>query len=426
MYKHHNNAINYTMNHLLFLCQRIPFPPNKGDKLRSFSVLRHLSKSWKIHLGCFIDDPADRQHEDDLRPYCADLCCIGLDRQWARLRSLSGLVTGSALSEPYFHSRKLRDWVDGVLRDIRPPAAFLYSSVMGQYLPAGGPLRPRRVVMDFVDVDSDKWRQYAEMRPWPFSWIYGRESRRLLAFDRQVAEKSDACLFVSGPEAALFRRLAPETSAKTFAIANGVDFSYFNPWNLRPNPFPPDTPAIVFTGAMDYWPNEDAVAWFAESMLPAIRAQVPRAAFFIVGGNPTTRVTRLGQLPGVTVTGRVPDVRPYLAHAAVCVAPMRVARGIQNKVLEGMAMARVVVTTAQGLEGIDALPGRDHLLADGVAPFIAATVKALTDPALAPIGLAARRRIVNSYAWDDKLREFERLLRPSSEQYSALTIHNKP
>ena len=398
------------MKHLLFLCQRIPYPPNKGDKLRSFSVLRHLAKSWTVHLGCFIDDPNDWQYVEALRPYCADLNCIGLDKRGAKLRSLSGLLMGSSLSEPYFHSPRMAQWVETVLRQTQPSAAFLYSSVMGQYLRRGDRLRPRRVVMDFVDVDSDKWRQYSERHSWPMNWLYRRESRLLLAFDREVAKFADACVFVSEPEADLFRRLAPEAASRTHAISNGVDASYFSPTTSHPTPFPEGKRGVVFTGAMDYWPNADAVTWFAERMFPAIRSQVPEAVFYIVGGNPPPKVVKLGDLPGVTVTGRVADVRPYLAHAAVCVAPMRVARGIQNKVLEGMAMGKVVVTTEQGLEGIDAIPGCDLLLANDAEEFIAATLKALTDPSLPPLGVAARNRIVSGYSWDDKLDEFEKLL----------------
>ena len=398
------------MKHLLFLSQRIPYPPNKGDKLRSFSVLRHLAKSWKIHLGCFVDNPSDWQYVEDLHPYCADLMCVGLDRRWAKLRSLGGLITGSSLSEHYFHSAQLSKWVELTLRDVQPPAAFLYSSVMGQYLRPGSQFRPHRVVMDFVDVDSDKWRQYANMHSWPMNWVYSRESRRLLAFDRNVASHTDASVFVSAPEAVLFRHLAPEAASKTYAISNGVDFSYFSAEASQPNPFPSGCRGAVFTGAMDYWPNVDAVTWFAESMFPAIRERAPDAVFFIVGGNPTTMVKKLNELPGVTVTGRVRDVRPYLAHAAVSVVPMRVARGIQNKVLEAMSMGKVVVTTDQGLEGIDAVPGRDLLVANDSDAFISTTLKVLTDSSLAQIGDAARRCIVSRYSWDDKLAEYEHLL----------------
>jgi sugar transferase (PEP-CTERM/EpsH1 system associated) len=398
------------MKPLLFLSQRIPFPPNKGDKLRSFSVLRHLSKSWKIHLGCFIDDPADWQYLDDVRAFCVDVCCVGLDKRWAKVRSLAGLATGTSLSEPYFRNRHLSAWVDTVLSDVKPSAAFLFSSVMGQYIPWQDGKRPKRVVMDFVDVDSVKWRQYADMHGFPMSWIYRRESRMLLDFDRRVARNADASVFVSAPEAALFRSLAPETADRTFDISNGIDFQYFAATDQHDNPFAAGLKSIVFTGAMDYWPNIDAACWFARDIYPKVRDRVPDAQFFVVGGNPDAKVLRLKELAGVTVTGRVADVRPYLAHATVAVAPMRVARGIQNKVLEGMAMGRVVVTTDQGLEGIDARPGLDLLVANDIEGLVNQTVRALVDSSLTGMGQEARRRIETRYDWTAKLARMEALL----------------
>lgn len=398
------------MKPLLFLTQRIPYPPNKGDKLRSFAVLRHLAKTWDIHLGCFVDDPDDWRHVDVLREFCRDLCCVKLDKRAAKVRSLGGLLRGTSLSEAYFHSAGMAGWVETVLREVRPSSVFLFSSVMARYVPRGGPLRPGRVVMDFVDVDSDKWSRYAARSSWPMSAIYRHESRALLAFDRKVAADFDAAVFVSPPEAELFRRLAPETSAKLHAIPNGIDHSYFSPALDHPDPFPDGTRPLVLTGAMDYWPNIDAACWFAEEIFPGIRSKVPEACFVIVGSNPTPQVKKLGERPGITVTGRVPDIRPYLAHAAIVVAPLRIARGIQNKVLEGMSMGKAVVTTSQGLEGIDALPGRDLLTADDAQSFTMAALRALTDEATGCIGASARRRIVASYGWEDKLAAYDRLL----------------
>ncbi|MBC7908739.1 MAG: TIGR03087 family PEP-CTERM/XrtA system glycosyltransferase [Rhodospirillaceae bacterium] len=389
------------MKTLLFLTQRLPYPPNKGDKIRSFAVLKHLAKSWRIHLGCFIDDPADRQYVDALNEFCAETMCIELNPRAARLRALRALVRGGPLSEAYFADARLAAWV----RRVKPDAAFLYSSVMGQYL--RGVQRPPRVVMDFVDVDSDKWRQYAERQSWPMSWVYRREAARLLEFDRAMAVSADAVTFVSEAEAQLFRRQAPETAAKIRGISNGIDLDTFAP---GPYPAPFTGPTMVFTGAMDYWPNVDAVGWFSAKILPRIRASLPTASFVIVGSNPTDEVRRLAELPGVTVTGRVPDVRPYLAHAHAVVAPMRVARGIQNKVLEGMAMGRPVITTPQGLEGIHAEPGRHLLLASGADDFAAAVLGVLNGAEGQHLGAAARAQMVACYDWSDKLAAFSRLL----------------
>ncbi len=399
------------LDDLLFLCHRIPYPPDKGDKIRSFAMLRHLSRSWRVHLGCFVDDPTDWQHVDALRRYCARLCCLPLVKSRATLRSALGLWRGTSLGEAYFRDPVLAAWTGDVLRKVRPRAAFLYSSVMAQYLADAGPLRPDRVVMDFVDVDSDKWRQYAASARGPARWLYRRESRRLLEAERRIALWAEASVLVSPAEAELFRRLAPAAAGRIHAVSNGIDHAFFAPAPGLPDPFAPGERALVFTGAMDYRPNIDAVTWFAHDVFPSIRAAHAAARFVVVGSNPAPEVRRLAGLPGLRVTGRVPDVRPYLAHAAVAVAPLRLARGLQNKVLEAMAMGCAVVTTPQGLEGIDAQPGRDLLVA-ATAPRLAEMAGGLlADPKAArAMGEAARRRILEGYGWADKLAAVAGLL----------------
>jgi sugar transferase (PEP-CTERM/EpsH1 system associated) len=262
--------------------------------------------------------------------------------------------------------------------------------------------------MDFVDIDSDKWRQYAPTKPWPLSWLYRREGERLLAWERRVAAEFDASLFVSPAEAADFRRLAPQSAGKVGHYHNGVDADYFSPERDYPDPYPAGVRALVFTGAMDYWPNVDAVSWFAREVLPALRAERPDILFAIVGSKPAAEVQALARMPGVLVTGRVEDVRPWLAHAAVVVAPLRIARGIQNKVLEGMAMARTVVATAQALEGIDALPGKEILLAAD-RESMAAAVGRVLDVA-SPLGDAARMKVLRDFAWAGNLARVDQLL----------------
>jgi sugar transferase (PEP-CTERM/EpsH1 system associated) len=396
---------------LLFLAQRIPYPPDKGDKLRSFAVLRHLAQSWDIHLGCFIDDPADLVHIDALRPFCAEMCCIQLDKSRATRDSAGALLLGGSLSERYFRSAKLAKWVDRSLIEFRPQAAFIYSAVMGQYLLGHSANSLPRMVVDLVDVDSEKWRQYAEFRSGPIAWVYQRESRSLLRFERRLVGAAAAAIFVSAPEAALFRAKAPDLADKLHAISNGVDHGFFAPNDEFPNPFAAGQQAIVMTGAMDYWPNIDAGLWFVEQMLPRLRASQPAAHFYLVGRNPPRQLRKLAEQQGVHVTGRVDDVRPYLQHAAAVIAPMRVARGIQNKILEGMAMAKAVVTSSAGLEGIDARPGQDLLLADTPDQFIDVLQDLLRQPAkAASIGAAARRRILQDYDWRDKLQSYAALL----------------
>ena len=392
------------MAEILFLSQRLPYPPNKGDKIRSFNILRRLAERHRVRLGSFIDDPVDWDHAEALRTVCAEIFLVPLNRRWATLRSAVGLARGLPLSVPYYRDRRLAAWVRGTLAERPADAAFVFSSAMAQYVPDRAQ-RPPRFAMDFVDVDSQKWAAYAETRRGPAAWIYRREARRLLQYDRTVARRADVSLFVSEREAELFRRLAPESAHRTYGLSNGVDAGFFDPALITAAEGPTN---LVFTGAMDYWPNVEAVTWFADNVLPAVRAHRPATVFRIVGHNPDPRVRALSGQPGIEVTGAVPDVRPYLAGASAVVAPMSIARGIQNKILEAMAMARPVVVSPEGLEGIGATDGRQVLCAERRPdPFLAQTLAAL-DPARAPqIGAAARAFVLDRFSWARVLTELE-------------------
>ncbi len=391
------------MDKLLLLVHRIPYPPNKGDKIRSYHLLRHLAARYEVHLGTFVDDPDDWQHVERVRALCAASYFAKLDPKLARLRSLGALAGGRALSFDYYRDTGMRAWVERTMREQNISRIVVFSSPMAQY---AMPFAHARRVIDFCDVDSDKWRQYAEQKPWPMSWLYRREARTLLAYEREVARGSDSALFATEPEAQLFRDLAPESDAKIGHFNNGVDTDYFSPAHAYASPYAEGERALVFTGAMDYWPNVDAVQWFCDEIFPRLRARLPDLRFYIVGARPTPQVLALAGQPGVTVTGTVPDVRPYLAHAAVSVAPLRVARGIQNKVLEAMAMALPVVVTPQALEGVKADPGADLLLADGVEPFVQAVLRLLGEDDQA-MRARARERVERHYSWPSNLASIE-------------------
>lgn len=393
---------------LLFLCHRIPYPPNKGDKIRSFHLLQYLSEYYRVHLATFIDDDADWQYTEKVRNLCEEAHFERLDPGVARVRSLIGLLTGEPLSIPYYANRRLAEWVDGQVKGGGIERVIVYSSAMAQYV-AGNAGRVKHKVIDFVDVDSDKWQQYAEKKHWPMSWVYRREGDRLLAFDRDVAERFDASLFVSSTEADLFRKLAPEAAEKIGYYNNGVDTNYFSAAHSYDNPYTSDSTALVFTGAMDYWPNADAVVWFAQTILPMIRKEMPEVIFYIVGSNPTEQVQQLNKLDGVVVTGRVDDVRPYIHYALAAIAPMRVARGIQNKVIEAMAMSRPVVVSPQGLEGIDAVNEEEVLRADTEQDYVR-YVGALISGEYSALGEAARERVERDFNWDHTLPIVKELL----------------
>ncbi|MCB1923688.1 MAG: TIGR03087 family PEP-CTERM/XrtA system glycosyltransferase [Gammaproteobacteria bacterium] len=394
-------------NKLLFLVHRLPYPPNKGDKIASFNLLRFLAERYDVYLGTFIDDPEDRQYMDKVRAFCVDLCAPEIDPRIARVASLRGLVTGEALSLPYLRSRALFDWVTRVLEDQRPERIVIFSGPMAQYVTGRVP-SGAATVFDMVDVDSEKWRSYGERKAWPMSWLYRREADRLLDFERRMAREFDATVFVSKEEAELFRGLAPESAAKTTYRIQGVDSAFFDPAQAFDDPYPDGVPTLVFTGAMDYWPNVDAVRWFVADAMPAIRAAVPAAQFYIVGRHPAPEVQKLAEQAGVHVTGGVPDVRPYLAHARAAVLPLRIARGIQNKVLEAMAMQLAVIATPGAMTGIQPYPGFEPTISEDMGVLVEAAITRLREPREA--SPAARACVLERYDWNANLQRIGRLL----------------
>jgi sugar transferase (PEP-CTERM/EpsH1 system associated) len=275
-------------------------------------------------------------------------------------------------------------------------------------------------VVDLVDVDSEKWRAYSDKAGWLMRAIYQREWRRVAALEERIVQECDHSLFVSDAEAAVMRGRVPEYESKIVGLSNGVDHAFFNPAMPYRTPFVGDAPTFVFTGTMDYPPNVDAVRWFARDILPLIRERIPTARFYIVGNHPVSAVRQLENIDGVVVTGWVADVRPYLAHATAAVAPMRIARGIQNKVLEAMAMGCPVVLTSGALEGIDAEPGLHVLLANDPQTFALACLTA-TGPGGLQLGAAARQRAVACYDWAVRLDPLVELLSRSIKRPSELS-----
>ncbi len=252
---------------------------------------------------------------DKVKDLCGETCFVNLSPRTARVRSLRGFFSGQPLTLPYYWDRGLQTWVNHIL-ETRPISHILvFSSAMAQYVSQA---RLAHRIIDFVDIDSDKWMQYANARSWPMSWIYGRESKLLLGYERQIARDFDSATFVSEAEADLFRQLSPESASKITYFNNGVDADYFSPHRYYANPYSAGVKTLVFTGAMDYWANVDAVEWFARRIFPDIRAQLPEIEFHIVGARPTAAVLALASLPGVTVTGSVPDVRPFSCPCIPC------------------------------------------------------------------------------------------------------------
>jgi len=395
---------------VLFLSHRIPFPPNKGEKIRAHAMVAHLAQHHTVHVGAFVDDPADLEHADALKALAGGECFLPpLNPGLVYPMGIAALMRGGPITTSYFGSAAMEAWIDQLLAKRRIDCALVFSSAMAPYMMHRRDFDPRKVVLDLVDVDSDKWRQYAQVSIGPKRWLYAREADKLLELERAAAAHFAATLLVSPYEAQTFERLAPESAGSIHSVANGVDFSFFSSDHNFPNPFPKSEIPLVMTGAMDYRPNVDGAMWFAKSVMPLVSARLPNARFYVVGSKPARALSE-GGLRNTVVTGRVADVRPYIAHAAASVAPLRIARGVQNKVLEAMAQEKPVVATTAASRALSAEPGRDFWLADDPEAFADAVVSAAMGPERMRIAAAGRRFVESNHDWTRNLASLDALL----------------
>ncbi len=391
---------------IVYLAHRIPYPPNKGDKIRSYHHLRYLARRHEVTLCAFVDEREDERWVGPLREYCHDVALVPLDKRAALLRGLGSLARGRSLSEGYFRSGTMMEAVERATARGRFDVGWAFSSVMAQYLAAS---RSERRIVDLVDVDSAKWRQYADESRAPLRWLYGLEGNRLQGFERELATTATRVLFVSEAEAALFRGFAPAAAAVR-VVPNGVDTDYFRP-TRRPDAGAAAT--VLFTGALDYRPNVDAVLWFAREVLPRIRQRHQDACFLAVGHRPERKLLREAAASdgAFRVAGSVPDIRPYFEQAQVYVAPLRLGRGVQNKVLEAMAMRIPVVASPLATTGLAVEP-ETHLLVATTAAQWGEAVSCLLAAATQRERLAeaAAQLIEQRYTWERNLELLEQCL----------------
>lgn len=390
---------------ILYLAHRIPYPPNKGEKIRSFHQIEYLGRTHKIHLACLVDDPQDLTHVHTLRQWCHSVDVVFRSPLVAWVTAGRFLLSGKPLSVGAFYSPPLQAKIHFLLRTEKIDRILVFSSPMAEYVTSMTHI-PK--LLDFVDVDSEKWRIYSAWQGFPRSCIYGLEADRLAAYEVEVAKGFPQSVFVSRQEAELFQSRSPERQVAV--ISNGVDVKFFSRNGIGGSPASgPST--IVFTGMMDYFPNIDAVTYFSQDIFPLIRRECPGVRFTIVGGKPSRRVRDLTKHAGIAVTGSVPDVRPYLAEASVAVAPLRIARGIQNKVLEAMSMELPVVGTSCALEGVGAGVIHGVRAADNPVAFAKEVVGFLKDRGLREqCGAEARHYVTSHHQWDECGRQLESLL----------------
>lgn len=402
---------------IVFLCHRIPYPPIKGERITTFNLLRHLTRGYRVFLGTFIDDPADRAGIPFLQAMVEDLFVSKISRPWSYLVAFPRWLAGQPISFGLFRSVRLAAWMDKVERLHRPVAIVTHSSNISGYavdrfqrVDGTQPLR----ILHFADVDSEKFTAYAERVTGLWRWIYATESRRVRREEIRLAAAADAVAFVSDEESRLFRSVLGDRPARIVTLPNGVDTELFDPTRYPLAPFEGKGATFAFTGAMDYPPNVEAATWFAAHVFPTVRAALPDAQFLIIGAKPAAAVAALARRPGITVTGKVDSVAAYLAHAQAAVAPLQIARGVQNKVLEAMAMAKPVVASTGAMTGIAAQAGEHLLCANTPAEWVDACVRLIREPDVSRrIGDAARALVLESYAWEAQFARLDAMLSSS-------------
>ena len=396
---------DHPVGEVLFLAHRVPFPPDRGDKIRSHHLLLHLATLAPVHVACF-GETADDMAQDGALTAVSVSHCLVQRRVPMALAALQAMASGKPVSLTAFASPRIRRYVDHVLATRPIVAIVVFSGQMAQYLPLPGRFAGR-IVMDFVDVDSAKFEAYAAAKPLPLSALYRREARLMRRFEQDVSARVDCSLLATREEAELFASRLDEMPplGSVRALPNGIDTVYFDPAGIPPEPgLMHGRPHLVFTGQMDYPPNIEAVRHFTHTVMPAIRARMPHAVFDVVGRAPSAAVRALDGMNGTRVHGAVPDVRPWLAGADLVVAPLLIARGVQNKVLEAMAMARPVLATRAAATGIGAREGIELAVADGSEALAAAALDLLCDVTVArALGLAGRKFVVSSRSWERAL-----------------------
>jgi sugar transferase (PEP-CTERM/EpsH1 system associated) len=391
---------------ILFLAQRVPYPPHRGDKIATYHYVRHLARRHEVAVACLADGRADLDNVAGLKPLARSVDAVVCSPARRRIRALAALAGDRPLTVAYFDEAELHARVQARLATEHFDVALVYGSGVAQYVQRF-PHLPR--VIQFSDLDSRKWRQYADAARRPRRWVYSAEAQRLLRYERHLAATFTRSLVCTDAELTDFRRLIPDVSAEV--VRNGVDLDRF-----RPSRGAKIRHSLVFTGVMNYLPNVDGVVWFCREILPLIRKAVPDVTFTICGSAPTPEVVALGQLPGVDVTGAVPDTATYLGRAAAVVVPLRIARGVQNKLLEAMAAGLPAVATSAASTGVEGVAGRDLFVADDPAGFASVVVRLLRDDRLRDeIGRAARAAVEANYSWDRTLTRLEDILIEAAE-----------
>lgn len=400
---------------ILILSQRVPYPPNKGEKLRTYFQISHLlAQGHKVSVctpTCGQEDVQSIRTLESIidNPIVFEMMGHSFPRM------LKGLLTFKALSVSNFYNNRLQKKFNQLIRENNFDALLCTSSSMAEYIFNSNELQTgpetnqkNLLLMDFMDLDSDKWKQYSTTSYWPMRWIYKREARLLARLEHRIQQTFEHCFFISQNEVDLFHKQIG-TTQNVHVLGNGIDTSVFYPPEKKTNSI---GPVFIFTGVMNYKPNIDAVLWFMKHAWGLIRNKYPEARFIIAGMNPSSAIQHLDRNPGIEVTGFIDDILPYYHQADYFIAPFTIARGVQNKILQAFACGLPVVTSSMGAEGIECKDGKHIIIAETGEEYLQAINKLESTPALkAKIIDAALTLIHEQYSWDGKLKALDSFLK---------------
>jgi sugar transferase (PEP-CTERM/EpsH1 system associated) len=397
---------------ILYVCHRFPYPPKRGGKIRPFNMIRHLAQSHEVVVCSLARSPQEADEGRGIAPHCAEYHVAVVNDTVQTLRMIATLPTPITASASYFHSARLARTIRRLLRERRFDLIFVHCSSVAHYVQHVDDV-PK--ILDFGDMDAQKWFEYAQYKPLPLNLGYRWEAQRLLAEEKRLARRFDFCTATTRAEWQTLKDYGVPTPSDWFP--NGVDAQYF-----RPADGGYDRDTICFVGRMDYYPNQQCMFDFCAGVLPLLREKRPELKLLIVGADPSPAVRKLGELPGVTLTGSVPDVRPYVTRSALTVAPLRIARGTQNKILEAMAMGVPVVSSAVAAGGVDAVAGEHFVVADGARQTADAIERICADPAeRARLAVAGRERMLSNHAWSRSMVRLDGII-----EHCLLAFRNAP
>ena len=404
---------------ILYVCHRFPYPPKRGGKIRPFNMIRHLKEEGhEVYVASLTRSQEEEEAGKGLADHCAGFV-TGRVQSWKQnIRMVLKLLSRTPSSMGYFYSPELDRNIQGLLKRHTFNLIFVHCSSVAQYVSATKGV-PK--ILDFGDMDSQKWQIYSRFKPWPLKWGYWLEGTKLEKEERRLAKQFDLCTCTTRAELATLDGFA--TGVPTDWFPNGVDHGYF-----KPDGKGYDQHRISFIGRMDYYPNQECMIRFCRQVLPLIQERVQEACLDIVGADPTPEIKNLEEHKGVRVTGSVEDVRPYVLRSTTMIAPLKIARGTQNKILEAMAMGVPVISSKVAADGIDAVPGEHLLVADTPEGYADHVISLMSDAKLRDqYAKAGRDRMLSHHDWNRSLKRLDQIIeRCTSQDRSSKSPRRMP